>query len=49
MEFEFEKRDREAIARLRTIGRRIGCAIIVVTGLWSLGRIIALLQWLLNE
>ena len=49
MEFEFEKRDREAIARMRTLGRRVGCALIVVTALWSLGKIIAILQWMLHE
>jgi len=49
MEFEFEKRDREAIARMRCLGRRIGCAIMIVTGLWSLGKIIAIIEWLLHD
>ena len=48
-EFEFEKRDRIAMARLRATGRRVGCAIIIITGLWTFGRIVALLQWLLND
>lgn len=49
MEFEFEKRDREALARLRTLGRRVGCAIIVVTVLWSIGWMYKILMLLINE
>jgi len=48
-EFEFEKRDRQALARMKTLGKRVGCAIIIITALWTAGQVWKLFMILMGE